>query len=136
MDRKPKLRTFKLIHDFNQQKNLVKANLSRFQRSLLAQLKFGILPLKIETDRYQGIPENPRLCQICTLGVVESEFHFIFHCPALSETREKFLSMYNIDFSSHTEASSLHSMLSADNIKTTAKFIEALYKTRQSAIYG
>ena len=40
MDRKPKLRTFKIIHDFSQPKTLVKANLTRFQRSLITQLKF------------------------------------------------------------------------------------------------
>ena len=134
-DRKPKLRTFNIIHDFSRQKTLVKANLSRFQRSLLAQMKFGILPLKLETDRYQGIPENQRLCQICTLGAVESEFHFIFHCPTLGRVRDNFLPKFNIDFSANTEASSLHSMLSTDHIQITARYIEALYKERQNTIY-
>ena len=131
LDRKPKLRTFKIIQDFNQPKTLVEANLTRFQRSLITQLKFGILPLKLETDRYQGIPEDQRLCQLCTLGAVETEFHFIFRCPALKHIHDLYLNKYNINFANNTDASSLHSMLSADNIRLTAKFIEVLYKERQ-----
>ena len=49
--RKPKLRTFVQLHDFDSNQLLVKSGLTRYQRSLLSQLKFGILPLKIETDR-------------------------------------------------------------------------------------
>ena len=84
-ERKPKLRTFIKIHDFNQHKVITKSNLSRYQRSLLSQLKLGILPLKIETDRYQGIPEHLRLCQVCNSGSIENEYHFLFHCPGLHE---------------------------------------------------
>ena len=53
---KPKLRTFVNIHDFESKQDLVKCDLTRYQRSLVSQFKLGILPLKIETDRYQGIP--------------------------------------------------------------------------------
>ena len=56
--RKPKLRTYVKIHDFLKDKILGKSPLSRYQRSLISQLKFGILPLKIETEIYQGIPPD------------------------------------------------------------------------------
>ena len=43
IERKPKLRTFVKVHRFDHIQSLVKLDLSRYQRSLLSQLKFGIL---------------------------------------------------------------------------------------------
>ena len=63
-ERKPKLRSFIQIHDFNRMQVLVNSDVTRYQRSLLAQLKSGILPLKIETDRYQGISLEQRICKL------------------------------------------------------------------------
>ena len=54
-NRKPKLRTYVKIRDFSKNKILAKGLLSRYQRSLISQVEFRILPLKIETDRYQGM---------------------------------------------------------------------------------
>ena len=50
---KPKLRAFVNIHDYSSTQTLVRSNITRFQRSLVARIKMGILPLKYETDRYQ-----------------------------------------------------------------------------------
>ena len=69
--RKPKLRTYIKIHDFSKIETLVKANITRYQQSLLTQLKCGILPLKYETDRYQGIAPENRVCKICDMNVPE-----------------------------------------------------------------
>ena len=69
--------------------------LTRTQRSKFIQLKFGILPLKYETDRYQGIAPERRLCELCTLNVPEDEIHFLFQCPALSTTRVTFFQRFS-----------------------------------------
>ena len=94
---KPKLRTFVKVHDFDSYQAIVKSSLTRTQRSKLIQLKFGILPLKYETDRYQGIAPERRLCKLCTLNVPEDEIHFLFQCPALSTTRGNFLQRFRED---------------------------------------
>ena len=86
--RKPKLRTFVQIHDFDSNQLLVKSGLTRYHRSLLSQLKFGILPLKIETDRYQGIPPDRQICKLCDLNTPEDEAHFLFSCPTLTPVRD------------------------------------------------
>ena len=96
-ERKPKLRSFIQIHDFDHIQVLVKSNVSRYQRSLLAQLKFGILPLKIETDRYQGLPLEQRICKLCDSNAVEDELHFMFHCKALDEARQRADSQLNLN---------------------------------------
>ncbi len=52
--KKPKLRTYvEIKQDFVAEK-YVKINLDRNQRSLLAQLRTGILPLHIETGRFSN----------------------------------------------------------------------------------
>ena len=50
---KPKLRTYKLFIEIAKIEPYIACNLPRYQRSLLAQLRFGILPLSIETGRAQ-----------------------------------------------------------------------------------
>ena len=98
MNRKPKLRTFSQIHDFDHFQSLVSSNISRYQRSLVAQLKFGILPLKIETDRYQGIPLEQRICKLCDSNSIETELHFLFHCNALSDARKYALNNLELEY--------------------------------------
>ena len=50
--------------------------LPRQQRSLLAQIRLGILPLSIETGRFQNKKVEQRLCPLCS-KCVETELHFI-----------------------------------------------------------
>ena len=40
-------------------------NLSKSKRSLLAQLRLGVLPLAIETGRYTGKSIELRVCVVC-----------------------------------------------------------------------
>ena len=137
-ERKPKLRTFLKIHNFDSKQCLVKSQITRYQRSLLSQLKFGILPLKIETDRYQGIPLENRLCRICSENTVEDEIHFLFSCSALSSVRTKIMSLFdntNVDFNESCAFNKLHNMLSQTNLVSTGKYIEALYRERQRLVY-
>ena len=134
--RKPKLRTFLEIHKFEDIQTLVKSNLSRYQRSLLAQLKFGILPLKIETDRYQGIALNERICKLCNLNAVEDTYHFMFRCPALQITRERAAIQLNLNvMMTNNDSDMLSILLDKSNISTCGKYIEKLYKERQKIMY-
>ncbi len=45
------------------------------QRSYLAQLRCGILPLHIETGRWYGVKEENRLCKACNNNQIENEYH-------------------------------------------------------------
>jgi hypothetical protein len=77
--RKPKLRTYvKFKNDFITE-NYVKYCFDRKGRSLTAQLRLGILPIKVETGRYTNIQIQDRLCEHC-VNLVEDECHFILHC--------------------------------------------------------
>ena len=84
---KPKLRTYFQIKDVYETELYVKANLTRNQRSLVAQLRTGILPLALETGRFTQTPEEDRLCRLCELGEVENETHFVLYCPRYDDFR-------------------------------------------------
>ena len=137
--RKPKLRTFVKIHDFDSCQTLVKSQLTRYQRSLLAQSKHGILPLKYETDRYQGISPENGLCKKCHSNLPEDEIHFIFNCPALSNVGSHSLCYSNSTISGITtedNVKELFDMLTTENIESTGKYMESLFRERQRIIYA
>ena len=136
--RKPKLRTYIKIHDFSKTQTLVKANITRYQRSLITQLKCGILPLKYGTDRYQGIAPENRVCKICDINGPEDELHFVFHCLSLENVRSRMFVLCSdteLDLSDVDRLNVLSQMMNADNIAILAKCIEALYKERKRLVY-
>ena len=53
----------------------------------MVQLRAGWLPLELETARYWSsrVPVSERVCKLCALDEVETEFHFVIQCPRLSE---------------------------------------------------
>ena len=54
--------------------------------------------LMIETGRYNQTSRNDRFCPICNSGIIEDEFHFLFHCPKYSIPREKFYNQIQHNF--------------------------------------
>ena len=54
-------------------------NLSKSKKSLLTQLRCGVLPLFIETGRYLNLLRKGRLCPICKTSI-KDEIHFLFDC--------------------------------------------------------
>ena len=81
MNHKPKLRTFCLIKGEFVCERYVMYNLPKSKRSLCAQVRSGILPLRIETGQYCGEMEEKSLCNYCDLEEIENETHFILYCP-------------------------------------------------------
>ncbi len=76
--RKPKFRTYVTFKDTNEVKRYVLSFMNRKHRSYLAQYRCGILPLEIETGRWQNKTMEKRICKVCESGKVENELHFIF----------------------------------------------------------
>ncbi len=69
----PKLRTYITFKDKYCTEIYVKECLPRKERSLLAQIRFGILPLHIDTGRFRIL--NLKLtCWICNSQEIEDEF--------------------------------------------------------------
>ena len=79
----PKLRTYNLIADFTSPKVYLLKPLSFIQRKFMAKIRLGVLPIRIETGRYERPVKaaDQRICQQCSLGLVENEIHFLLECP-------------------------------------------------------
>ena len=134
---KPKLRTYILFkHAFIVEK-YVQLNLSRSERSLLAQLRSGTLPLHIETGRYVNTPVDERWCLCCRSQSVESELHFIFDCTLYDSLRNNLFSyLYNQG----------HNIITYSRIETLkllyknfprqfAKFVKCAYERRCKTLF-
>ena len=63
-------------------------NITRSQRSLVAKLRLGTLPIREKIGRYNGIESEKRLCLVCKDGSVEDESHVMFHCQAHNKERK------------------------------------------------
>lgn len=90
IDERVKLRTYKTLIVGLQPGEQIKCNITRKHRSLISQLKCGILQLRLEVGRHNQEALNDRVCQLCSLGEVETEEHFLFICPAYRAERHHF----------------------------------------------
>ena len=112
-------------------------NLERNQRSVLAQLRFSILPLKLETGRFTGTKPEDRLCDICNSGAVEDECHFLFHCSHYLQERAHFyLQLRDYpNFGNLTDIQKLK-MLFILEPRKLAKFACKVLQKRQDMLYN
>ena len=117
---------------------LIKNNLPKYQRSLLAKLSCGILPLEIETGRYSGTKAEGRYCRVCNLSEVEDEYHFLYLCPLLQTERSR-LYVNHIDnieqFMLLGDAEKTKFLLSDEKIKEMGAWIEELFNKRRNIVY-
>ena len=77
VNNKPKLLTYILFKSDLNLEDYVKYHMHKRHRSLFAQFRVGILPLYIETGRYDNTPLATRICKLCDSDALEDEFHFL-----------------------------------------------------------
>ena len=134
---KPKLRFYVQFKNLLLPEKYVQINLSSYERSVLAQIRFGILKLHVETGRYNNTKLEDRLCQICHQNVIEDENHFLFDCTAYDAPRNIWIE--NI----YKECPHFHYFEPEDQLKyifhdiprLTAKFIITCLDIRNNAMY-
>ncbi len=69
----------------------LKLNLDKYDKSLLSQLRYGILPLRVETGRYKNERREERICTLCDAQTVEGVIHFMFECSCYDAQRVLFV---------------------------------------------
>ena len=110
--------------------------LSRNKRSIFAQLRMGILPLRIETGRFQNLELVDRKCVYCNLDKIEDEHHFIFYCSHYSQIRAPFLkrcSEVDENFEMLDEVEKFRFVLSNEQIQLdTATFAQEAFLFRKN----
>lgn len=96
IDERPKLRTYPEFVVGLQPSSHIRCHLPRQYRSVISQLRCGILHLRIETGRFVHEKVQERICLLCDLGCVESEQHFVFECPFYSCERTEFMTALGV----------------------------------------
>ena len=91
VSKKPKLELLNSIKaDFGPEKYLI-LNIDKYEKSLLSQLRYGILPLRIETGRYSNEKRDERICTLCNTNSIETAEHFLFDCSKYDTQRLPFV---------------------------------------------
>ena len=75
-----KLQNLVKIHNNLSVSGHVNTNLIKFKKSLISWIECGVLGLRVETVRYQGLSRGDRKCQICNQKQIGDELHFLFEC--------------------------------------------------------
>ena len=137
----PKLKTYVKVKDFTENGLMVRSNLPRSERSVLARWLCGILPLEIEVGRFSGKDRKDRkdrFCRVCNTQEVEDEMHFLMKCEKLKDTREATIKV-KLEESRETTAMSdvekARWLLMPANIKVMGDHIRTLFQARQDCLY-
>ena len=111
---------------------------NRKKRSILAQLRYSILPLRIETGRFQDIPIEFRHCLFCNENFIESEIHFMLYCSYYNDLRFTYFNkIREVDFYFDLleENEKVKRLMNEDVIKETSKFLTEAFEKRQITLY-
>ena len=111
-------------------------------RKTLVKLRISSHKLRIETGKYDNIPRDERLCNLCNCNRIEDETHFLLDCPSFSSIRDMFFSKLEpkipfVRLQSHESLLS-HLMNSTDyfiNIQLIS-FISTCFELRDKLIPG
>ena len=133
----PKLRTYVTFKMEFKTENYLLLNLNRKERSLMAQLRSGILPLRIETGRYARESPDERLCKLCNDSTIEDEKHFVLNCSFYRDIRNQLLSSIDLpaDWNTYCETQKLKFVLNVQTRKI-AKYLVKAYCLRRRHIYS
>ena len=106
------------------------------KRSLFAQIRTGILPLRVETGRFKGIPLEERTCEYCLSGSVEDEHHFLFSCHNWVDIRHPFIDKCKEvypDFGNLDEVEQFRFVMNDELIQLhTAEYVSTAFYKRKS----
>ncbi len=85
---------------------------TRDYRRLFFMLRTGELSLRINTGRWGRLLRQDRICEYCSLNVVEDEFHFLLICPLYTDIRLHYLPRY---YHNHSTLVTFYDLLSTTN---------------------
>ena len=86
----PKLHYFHKFKDVFQYEEYLDFIKSDHLRQLLTSFRLGSHKLEIEIGRINNVRRENRICKMCNMNVIESEFHFIMCCPMYRSVRLKY----------------------------------------------
>lgn len=132
-----KLRTYITFKTRYETEQYLQVNITKTERSHLAQFRCAVLPLKIETGRFSGLSVEDRICQVCNENAVENELHFLLHCQTYDDIRVPFINKIenrNLGFNAMPDLEKLKLVLRYEE-RECAKFIVSAMIRRKSLLY-
>ena len=127
---KVKLRTYMKFKENTGPDCYLFQHLPKNQRSIIAQLRIGILPLRVETGRFLNEPLNTRICKFCNKNEIEDESHFINSCELYENERNSLKSIMLSDFDLLNDLSNLNYLFSKYP-KTMTDYVFSCWNTRK-----
>ena len=135
---KPKLRTYVKFKERLDATDYVRYVTNRYDRSMIAKFRCGILQLHIETGRFNQVKVEDRICSMCDDNMVEDEFHFLCQCDYYSSERKalyEFAISKNASFANLTEEEKFCYLMVECNCKV-GKFINKAWQKRKLKLYN
>lgn len=105
---------------------------NRPERCLIARLRVGALKLRVETGRFRRLQLSERLCEHCSLGQIEDEFHFVTTCQLYSQERMELfenITKQNSDFEHYSDLERFIYLLSNNHYNFT-KYVQKCWRKR------
>ena len=135
---KPKLRSYKKFKYNMDTTDYVKWTTSKYDRSIQAKFRCGILQLHVETGRFNQTKLEDRICQLCNLNSIEDECHFLCECPLYNELRKTmydFVIFKDDNFVNMSTEQKFIELMSNYNMRV-CKYLKAAWDKRQSKLYN
>ena len=134
--RSDKLRYYNLYKVDKVTAEYLRLNISKYQKSLYAQFRFGILPLEIEIGRYRNQDLSQRICKLCDLKLVEDEVHFLIDCPVYSAERKTLFDEKNMSNTAFSELDSLDKFVyfMSNHERAVITFVSNAFRKRQNCM--
>lgn len=107
-------------------------------RNALARLRLSSHSLRIESGRYGPvrINRNERICQFCSKGDIEDEYHFVLVCTMYDELRTKYISSY---YRRNPSVFKFIQLMNSDHTRTInnlSYFVYNAFKVRNSRLHN
>ncbi len=122
--------------EFGSEKYL-QLDLDRYDKSLLSQFRYGILPLEVETGRYRNLVRDQRKCTLCNSSAIEDQIHFAFKCPVYNTIRENFIKTCKdriVGWDILTDIGKV-AMLFKEQPRLFGKYIKKIFLLRKSLLF-
>ena len=88
--------------------------------------------LDIKMGRFASVARDCRICKVCSLNQIESEYHFILCCPMYRCLRTKYFG--NVHWPSLQKFVSIMFCKTKSHMLKLSMFIREVFKIRQDAL--
>ena len=92
-----KLRTYRLFKSVYQTENYLNCLMPHGYRNAYAKFRCGVVPIRLETGRYERPSEDSRTCFNC-VNLIENEEHVPLQCPVYKDLREVMFRVLSEEF--------------------------------------